>query len=337
MVSLAERRLVVRSLWRQGQRKVSEIQKITRYPKRTLHRWATQLAQTGDLKQKKRPGRPRRLNAAQRKHLGQIATKKNQATSLEITETLKKTYPDLIISPRTVRENLRELGFKVCVPRTIPFLTEKAKLRRLEWARSHLRRRWNKTVFSDEATFQMFRNTMQVRYKSGRPRPSRGVVKHPFKVHVWAAFCVSGTVGFHIFTGKMNGERYRNILLEHLFEQAYDKLGNVWTFQQDNDPKHTAKLTIALLHDRCPRLLEWPSSSPDLNPIENLWAIMKKKVEREVSELIREKKKITQQIFTSIITEEWQKIDADTCQSLVRSMKRRLELVIESKGDTTKY
>jgi transposase len=230
MVSLAERRIVVRSLWRQGQKKVSKIQKITGYPRRTLHRWAAQLAQTGDLKQRKRPDHPCHLNAAQRKHLGLIATRKNQATSLEITETLKKTYPDLIISPRTVRENLQKLGFKVCVPRAIPFLTKNAKFRRLEWARSHLRRRWNMTVFSDEATFQMFRNTMQVRYKSGRPRPSRGIVKHPYKVHVWAAFCASGTVGLHTFTEKMNGEVYRNILLEHLFEQAYDKLGNVWTF-----------------------------------------------------------------------------------------------------------
>jgi ribosome maturation factor RimP len=64
---------------------------------------------------------------------------------------------------------------------------------------------------------------------------------------------------------------------------------------------------------------------------------MKKKVEKEVSMLVREKKKITQQIFTSIITEEWQKIDIDTCQNLTRSMKRRLELVIQGKGDTIDY
>jgi hypothetical protein len=63
----------------------------------------------------------------------------------------------------------------------------------------------------------MFRNTIQVRYKDGEPIPSRPVVKHPFKVHVWGAFCAKGTVGFCMFTENMNGELYRKILTENLF------------------------------------------------------------------------------------------------------------------------
>ena len=53
----------------------------------------------------------------------------------------------------------------------------------------------------------MFRNTTQVCYKSGEPRPRCATVKHPFKVHVWDAFCAKGTVGFHMFTKNMNGGR----------------------------------------------------------------------------------------------------------------------------------
>ena len=98
----------------------------------------------------------------------------------------------------------------------------------------------------------MFRNTTQVHYKCEESILRCVTVKHPFKVHVWEAFCAKGIVGFHMFTENMNGELYREIVIENLFEQASQVLGRRWTFQQDNDPKHQAKLTMALLQNRCP-------------------------------------------------------------------------------------
>ncbi len=107
------------------------------------------------------------------------------------------------------------------------------------------------------------------------------------------------------------------------------KIGHGWVFQHDNDPKHTAKATKEWLKKKHIKVLEWPSQSPDLHPIENLWRELKVRVAKRQPRNLNDLERIW--------IEERDKIPPEMCANLVANYKKRLTSVIANKDFATKY
>jgi hypothetical protein len=111
-----------------------------------------------------------------------------------------------------------------------------------------------------------------------------------------------------------------DILKQHLKTSVWKlKLGRKWVFQMDNDPKNTSKDVAKCLKDNKFKVLEWQSQSPDLNPIENVWAQLKK--------LVRARRPTNLTRLHQLCQEEWAKIHQTYCGKLVEGYPKRLTQV----------
>ncbi len=153
--------------------------------------------------------------------------------------------------------------------------------RRLTWAKEKKNwtvAQWSKILFSDESTFCIsFGNQGRRVWRKGgeahSPSCLKSSVKFPQSVMIWGAMSSAG-VGPLCFLKPVYQE-----ILEHFMLPSDDQLFKDadFIFQQDLAPVHTAKSTKRL-NDHGVGELDWPANSPDLNPIENLWGIVKKKM-----------------------------------------------------------
>ena len=97
----------------------------------------------------------------------------------------------------------------------------------------------------------------------------------------------------------------------------------------DRATSHTAKKSISYLKKEKLKTVFFPGSSPDINPIENVFSYVKNKLERRDT---RNVKKLCRSIKS-----EWAKLDKKYLRKLCDSMPKRLKMVLEGKGSMKKY
>lgn len=231
---------------------------------------------------------------------------------------------DFSLSKSTILRILKTYNMEYSSAIIKPFLTDKHKEIRLQWAKDNINRNWSKVIFSDEASFWIDKGTMRCWHIKGE----RKVIyrkRHSKKVHIWACMSIGGLISFCIFTGNLRASIYEHIL-EIFLLPYYDC---TYTFQQDNSPIHTSGTVKKFLSDKNIVTLNWPPCSPDLNPIENIWSLIKEKLSHIIN--------VTYENIESNLEKIINEMKYENVYNIVSSMHYRLNLVIENKGDSINY
>lgn len=196
---------------------------------------------------------------------------------------------------------------------------------------------WYNVVFTDEKTFQSTSNGAIRVYRPPNCRYEEKYVNNVdnsnrFTINVWGWISARGAgVLWHI-EERLNSPRYieilNNIMLPSV-SQLYPN--NEFIFQQDNCPIHTAHAVKAWFRQNNINVLDFPSRSPDLNPIENVWGLLVQNVRR------RNVRPQNVEDMLEILINAWEDIDNDYCINLCRSMPQRLTEVVNRNGAMTRY
>ncbi len=281
------------------------------------------------------PGRPRKLTPRQERLLMRRVEENRHASSLQLSKEVE-SQTGVNIFRDIIRRTLQRNGMHGCHPRKKPLLKPRHKKAPLEFARVHADRDedyWYSILWSDETKINVFgtdgfKTVWRRKGEEYKEKCMVPTVKHGGgSVLMWDCMSAAGVGELHFIDGIMNSQMYCSILKEKMLP-SLRALGRRAHFQHDNDPKHTSKTTVGFLKKNRVKVIQWPSMSPDLNPIEHLWGILKRQVEHHSPSSI--------QSLKEVILEEWKKIDLAKCRQFVHSMPRRLGAVIKNHGGHTK-
>ncbi|GFV70090.1 transposable element Tcb2 transposase [Trichonephila clavipes] len=251
-----------------------------------------------------------------RQTVGEIARHTTQATGRPISRftVVRRLHGGGLFARRPVR----------CVP-----LTPAHRRRRSLWCREHRNWRdneWRRVFFTDESRFSLSSDSHRIliwRERGSRNHPSNIIERDRYGsrgVLFWGGIMLGSRTDLHIFdAGSVNGTRYCNEILLPYVRLFRGAMGLQFLFMDDNASCHRTVAAEQLLESEDIERMDWPTRSPDLNPIEHVWDFLGRRLGA------RTLPPVTIRELRLALQDEWAAMPQQLIDTLILSMGRHCE------------
>ena len=253
---------------------------------------------------------------------------------------------ELPIKANALARALKKRGYSRCKALRKPPLTPANKRARLAWAFEHLNRtydQWSRILWTDETWITSgFHKRIYVTRKAGEELDETCLRTSPPRKRgwmFWASF-YKDYKGPCLFWekdwGSINAERYREHIVPiiHGYIRLIERDEQLrLQLMQDNAPGHASRDTVQDLQERGIFPISWPAFSPDLNPIEAVWNLMKDWLDQ----FFPNDEQLSYDQLREVVRAAWDALPREFLKELIESMKARCEAVINAEGGHTKY
>ena len=305
----------------------------------TVHYWIVRQGERATTKR----GRPRATTADKDASIVEASRLHPFWSAVDICRHVTPTC-----SVDTVRHRLKQHGMQCHTPARKPFLTPYHRQMRFAYAETYLAwpaETWHRVVFSDEKIFRSSsRGALRVYRPKGSDRFDEAYLVNAsnpsgpnprFTICVWMAFGGRGRVRqlHRIEQRTLNSEYYTTHVLPSIETHLADGVQRL-VFQQDLSSIHTSRHTTRWLQEHNIRVMgDWPPKGPDMNPVENVWAELVRRVEIKQRDTgVRNPAQLWEDVLHVFHALPDAYFDA-----LIESMVRRVRTVHARRGGWTKY
>ena len=334
-------------------------------PYKTAHRWVKAYRTTGGVCKRASTGRKPTISMETAQHALDLLLDERVGGAQRVACKLhadgltpRKLHRTTVI--RAVSKAAKAKGITIRAVRSKPtkLLSAATKAKRLAFCERLKGKDLSAYLFTDRKKFYLaYPGTSVGRVawvQKGQTRQA-AAVNHPMCINIYAGISKYGVTDIHVVAGSSKhrstflnkqGKQAKNITAseyEHVLDTTLLPEGSrifttaghgTWTLQQDNDPAHKHAGSVLQRwndkHGSSVRLVpDWPPSSPDLNPIENVWAYVQAKVNAAGCKTFEE--------FSHTVKSEFKAVPATMLRRLHNSMQDRISKVIERLGDKSGY